>query len=98
MVSLMRVTSSSPPPLVLGQDGVTKVFSCMMDIGLSFARIPGRSAYSRCSWMPLTKAKKALSCHQVYFSCCNTSGQLERVWWVVCGHRDSWGLLLVSSV
>ena len=41
----------------------------MVDIGLSFAHIPGRSAYSiislsRCSWVPLTKAKRALSCRQ----------------------------------
>ena len=33
------------------------------------AKIPGRSGYSiilllRCSWMPLTKAKRELSCRQ----------------------------------
>ena len=59
----MRVTLSSPTSTMSGRAEVTKVFSSMVDIGLSFARIPGRSAYSiislsRCFWMPLTKAKR----------------------------------------
>ena len=78
MVSSMRVTSSSPTSTMSGWAEETKVFQ--VDIGSSFARIPGRSAYNiislpRCSWMPLTKAKKALSCRQVYLPCCNASGQ-----------------------
>ena len=85
MVSSMRVTSSSPTSTMSGRAEVTEVFSGLVDIGLSFARIPGRYAYSiislsRCSWMPLTKAKRPLSCHQVYLPCCNASGQLERMW------------------
>ena len=65
MVSSVRVTLSSPTSTMSGRAEVTKVFSGMVDIGLSFARIPGRSAYSiislsRCSWMSLTKAKRAL--------------------------------------
>ena len=81
---LMRVTSSSPTSTMSGWAEVTKVFSGMVDIGSSFARIPGRSAYSivslsRCSWMPLSKAKRALSRRQVYLPCCNASGPLERM-------------------
>ena len=69
MVSLMRVTSSSPTSTISGLAEVTKVFSYTVDIGQSFARILGRSACSiislpRYSWMPLTKAKRALSCRQ----------------------------------
>ena len=58
-----------PTSIMSGLAEVIKVFSGMVDIGLLFARIPGRSAYSiislsRCSWMPLTKAKRALLCRQ----------------------------------
>ena len=63
VVSSMKVTSSNPTSTMSGRAEVTKLFSGMVDIGLSFSRIPGRSAYSiillpRCSWMPRTKAKR----------------------------------------
>ena len=85
IVSSMRVTSSSSTSAVSGQAEVTKVFSSMVDIGLSFAHIPGRSAcciisLSMYFWMPLNKAKRALSFCQVHLPCCNASGQLERMW------------------
>ena len=84
-VSSMMVTLSSLTSTMLERAEVTKVFSSMADIGLSFARIPERFAYSvmslsRCFWMPVTKAKRALSCHQVCLPCQNASGQLERMW------------------
>ena len=41
MVSSMRVTLSSPTSTMLGRTEVTKVFSGMVDIGSSYARIPG---------------------------------------------------------
>ena len=54
MISLMRVTSSSPSSAMSGLADVTRVFSGIVDIGLSHACISGRSAYSiislsRCS-------------------------------------------------
>ena len=62
IVSSMRVTSSSSTSTMSGRAEVTRVFSGMEDIGLSFACIPGWCAHSiislpRCCWMPLTKLK-----------------------------------------
>ena len=50
--------SSSPTSTMSGRTEVTKVFSSMVDNGLSFAHIPERAAYSiislsRCSWISL---------------------------------------------
>ena len=72
MVSSVSVTSSSPTSTMSGQAEVTKMFSGMVDIGLSFDRIPGRSAYifispSRCALMPLTRAMRAESCCEYTF-------------------------------
>ena len=83
----MRVTSSSPTSTVRmswGDQGVLRYDDYWVII-FSHPRKICIQHYiaTEVFLVPLTKAKRALSCLQVYLPCCNASGHLERMWWMV---------------